>query len=84
MNTEIQKILEWLNINKLTLNIKKTHNMFVKKSETKFIRTHDIMIKGQIIDMVDVTQFLGVHIASCLSWRHHIQNIRTKLLKVWE
>ena len=28
MNTEIQKILEWLNINKLTLNVKKTHYMF--------------------------------------------------------
>ena len=28
MNTEIQKILEWLNIKKLTLNVKKTHYIF--------------------------------------------------------
>ena len=39
------------------------------------------MIKGQIIDMVDVTKFLGVHIDACLSWRHHIQNIRNKIAK---
>ena len=45
------------------------------------IRTHDIMIKGQIIDMVDLTKFLGVHIDACLSWRHHIQNIRNKIAK---
>ena len=81
MNTEIQKILEWLNINKLTINVKKTHYMFFFKSKAKLIRTHDIMIKGQIIDMVDVTKFLGVHIDACLSWRHHIQNIRNKIAK---
>ena len=32
MNTEIQKILEWLNINKLTLHVKKTHYMFFFKN----------------------------------------------------
>ena len=81
MNTEIEKILEWLNINKLTLNVKKTHYMFFKKSKAKLIRTHDITIKGQITDMVDVTKFLGVHIDACLSWRHHIQHIRNKIAK---
>ena len=39
------------------------------------------MIKGQIIDMVDVTKYLGVHIDACLSWCHHIQNIRNKIAK---
>ena len=39
------------------------------------------MIKGQIIDMVDVTKFLGIHIDACLSWRHHIQNIRNNIAK---
>ena len=33
------------------------------------MKTRDIMIIGQIIDMVDVTKFLGVHIDACLSWR---------------
>ena len=36
------------------------------------------MIKGQIINMVDVTKFLGVHIDA---WGHHIQNIRNKIAK---
>ena len=45
------------------------------------MKTRDIMIKGQIIDMVDVTKFLGVHIDACLSWRHHIQNTRNKIAK---
>ena len=54
--------------------------MFFFKSKAKLIRTHNIMIKGQIINMVDVTKFLVVHIA-CLSWRHHIQNIRNKIAK---
>ena len=53
---------------------------FFFKSKAKLIRTHDIMIKGQIINMVDVTKFLG-HIDACLSWGHHIQNIRNKIAK---
>ena len=74
-------MLEWLDINKLTLNVKKTHYMFFRKSKAKLMKTRDIMIKGQIIDMVDVTKFLGVHIDACLSWRHHIQNTRNKIAK---
>ena len=26
MNNELSKIVEWLNVNKLSLNVKKTHN----------------------------------------------------------
>ena len=55
--------------------------MFFEKSKAKLIKTHDIMIKGQITDMVDATIFIGVHIDACLSWRHHIQNIKNKIVK---
>ena len=81
MNTEIERVLEWLDINKLMLNVKKTHYMFFRKSKAKLIKTLDIMIEGQIIDMVDVTKFLGVYIDACLSWGHHIQNTRNKIAK---
>ena len=55
--------------------------MFFRKSKAKLMKSRDIMIKGQIIDMVDVTKFLGVHIDACFSWRHHIQNTRNKIAK---
>ena len=84
MNTEIEKVLEWLVINKLTLNVKKTAYMFFRKSKANLMKTRDIVIKDQIIDMVKVTKILGVHVDACLSWRHHIQIPEIRLLKVWE
>ena len=55
--------------------------MFFRKSKAKLTKTRDFMIKGQIIDLVDATKFLGFHIDACLSWRHHIQNTRNKIAK---
>ena len=68
INTEIEKVLEWFDINKSTFHVKKTHYMFFRKSKAKLMKTRDIMIKGRIID-------------ACPSWCHHIQNTRNKIAK---
>ena len=81
MNHEIKKVWEWLRINKLTLNIKKTHFMFFRKPRSKINITENIIINGHVIDMVDVTKFLGVKIDASLSWRHHIQYIKGKIAR---
>ena len=81
MNTEINKIVEWWQINKLTLNVKKTHYMFFRKIKSKMIKDNDILINGQVIDMVEVTKFLGVQIDKCLTWRNHIQYIKGKIAR---
>ena len=81
MNIEIDKILKWLNINKLTLNVKKTHYMFFRKSRSKLKLTEPLLINGEIIEMVNHTKFLGVVIDSFLSWRDHIQYICSKIAR---
>ena len=54
MNEELEKLVIWLEVNKLKLNIKKTH--FIIFSTTKQTITEQLCIK-----QVDNTKFLGVN-----------------------
>ena len=60
VNTEIQKISRWLQINKLSLNIKKT-NYIIFKSKQKLVNYKlNIKLDNIEIEQVSLTKFLGV------------------------
>ena len=80
-NIEITKIQKWLQINKLTLNIKKTHFMIFRKRRRKFQLREKLMIDKEVIMLVESTKFLGVIIDSCLTWHNHIQYIKGKVAR---
>ena len=81
MNAELEKLLHWLNINKLSLNVNKTHYMVFHKSRHKVSMCHKLSINNVEINYVDKTKFLGVIIDSKLSWKEHIKHITSKLAK---
>ena len=82
MNNELEKIMIWLNTNKLSLNIKKTHFMiFRSRGKKHYDLSTPIHIGGEIIDEVDNTKFLGVIIDCRLNWGLHIKNIKNKMSK---
>ena len=60
MNNKLPKIVEWLNVNKLSLNC--------------IINDTDIKINGQMVARVASTKFLGILIDEKLSWENHIQS----------
>lgn len=81
MNRELCKLVIWLNINKLSLNVKKTHVMIFRSKHRKCSNhNREIQINGQIISKVESTKFVGVIIDEHLSWRQHIHT--AKSLKV--
>ena len=59
LNKELLEISLWLKINKLSLNVNKTHYMLFTKKR-KDIPCISINIDGQPIDEVESTRFLGV------------------------
>ena len=80
MNSELFKLSEWMNINKLSHNVKKTNYMlFCTKNPSVIL--NDIALNCEIIEKVEHFKFLGVHIDSKLNWSYHIQCIRKKLCK---
>ena len=78
MNEELHKILKWLNINRLSLNINKTHFM-VFKSQKSNVNYDALYINNMIINKVEKTNFLGVIIDAKLNWTHHITYVKGKL-----
>ena len=81
MNTELKKILIWLNANKLSLNVKKTHFIIFSFSNKRIVNTNDIVIDNQPVSRVSHTKFLGVIIDEKLNWSEHVNNLKIKLAK---
>ena len=82
VNNELKKVANWLDANKLSLNINKT-NFITFKSRNKKINYDNlnIMIKQTPIFRVNETKFLGITIDQFVTFKTHILNISNKLSK---
>ena len=80
INNELDSISEWLSINKLSLNVKKTKFMlfhFHQHNVNSF--TLKLAINSEPIERVKEFNFLGLTIDEHLSWTPHIQKISNKI-----
>ena len=62
MNAELMKVMDWINANKLSLNIEKTKCMVFHTKERDFSSHVDLTICNKIINRVGYVNFLGVAI----------------------
>jgi hypothetical protein len=81
MQTEIDKVAEWLNANKLSLNTTKTKVILFRSSNKKPKQDIKIKINGNNIEQVRNTVFLGIVIDECLTWKDHIAKVAKKLIR---
>ena len=78
LNLELREISLWLKVNKLSLNVKKTHYMlFTNKRSHK--PSICVNIDGHPIDEVQYTRFLGIYIDNKLNWKKYIAYISGKV-----
>jgi hypothetical protein len=81
INLEMDKVSDWLKINKLSLNIKKTHFILFHNRQRKIVSDVQVRINGKVIEQVLFTKFLGVLINENLTWSNHITSLLTKVSK---
>ena len=80
INSELLEISTWLKINKLSLNVRKTHHMiFTTKRKVK--PSVALSIEGHSIDEVDNTKFLGIYLDNKMNWKKHITYISGKVAR---
>ena len=80
INIELDNIQEWLNINRLSLNVQKTKFMIFynyQRDVNHFIP--QIRINGQLVERVMEFNFLGLTIDEHLNWKSHIQKVSYKV-----
>ena len=80
LNCELAKLTEWLNVNKLSINLSKSHYIVFHRSRRK-IDKGNILLDTTILSQVTFTKFLGVILDDKLKWAHHISYIKNKNYK---
>jgi hypothetical protein len=80
VNYELTKISLWFKINKLSLNIKKTHFILFHVRQ-KVTNSVSIQIDNNNIEQVIMTKFLGIIINENLTWSGHIETFANKCSK---
>ena len=84
MNCELNKISLWFKANELLLNLTKAkYSLFHSASKKRFLREPLPFLKMDniAIERENVTKFIGVLIDENLSWKHHINDVSTKISK---
>ena len=81
INTELEKISNWLLANKLSLNVSKSKYM-VFATEKKKVKAMHIKINNVELEEVKTFNFLGLTIDSCLTWLPHINQVRSKVGRI--
>ena len=84
VNQELQKINEWFEANKLSLNVEKTkYSLFHKPSRRDDLPLllPKLLIKKHKVERVESIKFLGVLLDENLSWKDHIKYIENKVTK---
>ena len=79
INEDLENILKWLNLNKLSLNINKSYFMiFSNKNPDTFL---DLRINGITLQPCTSIKFLGIHLDNKLNFVNHIKNLSNKISK---
>ena len=80
MNGELLKIVDWLDCNRLSLNVSKTHFILLRfQGMGKPALSEPLIIKYESIKQEYKTKFLGVIMNEKLTWCDHIQNIKNQI-----
>ena len=80
LQIEMNKIANWLNVNKLSLNTTKTKLILFRSRNKKSKHDLKISINKENIKQVKNITFLGIIIDEFLTWRDHIDLISKKAL----
>ena len=79
---DINAIFNWVNENKLTLNVTKCKYMVISHLRSRVIEPPVLMLSDQHLERVTQYKYLGVTITDDLSWSYHINIIASKARKL--
>ena len=83
INAELDLIFEWLNINKLSLNVSKKKYMLFHYPQRKVHNLSLVLkIDSTSIERVSEFNFLGLTLDECLSWKPHVQKTSNKISRI--
>ena len=84
INSDLSKLETWLQGNKLSLNVAKTHSMLIStKQRHNSLKSRNealvLKIRDNELEVVQKTKYLGVQIDCSLDWKEQIKAVSTKV-----
>ena len=78
VNQELRKLSQWLNINRLALNVSKT-NFVIFRANKKVYHNVTLILNRKAIEQKDHVKYLGVLMDEHLNWKKQIANVTKKI-----
>ena len=79
MNRELKKVRQWLDANRLSLNIDKTNFVVFHSPQIKLVEPVIIRFSKKKIKCESYVKFLGIMLDANLSWKYHIAELSKML-----
>jgi hypothetical protein len=79
INEDIASLAEWFKVNKLSLNISKTHHVLFSKVKDINTEIYELKLDNNVISRVKCVKFLGLLIDENLNWHEHINSCKSKM-----
>ena len=75
----MKNLTDWLNANKISLNVQKTELVIFKHQRKKIASEVKIKLSRKRIYPADSVKYLGIRTDENLNWKHHVSDIAIKL-----
>ena len=79
VSADIKHLLNWLNTNKISLNVKKTEMIIFQSKQNKLEGDLKIKLCGKRLYPTEIVKYLGVKIDANLTWQHHVNDLSIRL-----
>ena len=79
VNADLKRLVNWLNANKISLNVKKTEMVIFKSKQKKFEGDLKVKLSGKRLYPTESVKYLGVKIDTNLIWQYHVNHLSGKL-----
>ncbi len=81
LQSDIDRIGDWVSRNNLTLNPNKCKTMIISRKRNS-VQPPQLTLNGTPLEQVETFKYLGVLLSSDLSWSTHVESICTKARKI--
>ena len=79
VNTDLKHLVNWLNANKISLNVKKTEMVIFQSNQKKFEGDLKLKLCGKRPYPTESVKYLDVKIDTTLSWQYNVNDLSIKL-----
>ena len=79
VNYDLRNLNNWLNPNKICLNVDKTEVVLLKSLKKQTDSALHVKLNGKRLYPTDSVKYLGILIDKNLNWHHQISNVAAKL-----